>query len=239
MSKKIIKTVLSYIIIFIFIAIAVNTFSKSLNDDKYINFIKNNYVKDITNRNNEFVGFKGKVVSSTNEIKSKYGNISVLFYKLEYQNYICSSHGTDKKCNWQTYKTEFESTPFILNVNGNEIEINKFDNSNFITIKTEIYEKTTNHRILQSTIEKDDNIYVWGLLKNNNLEKYNNEEYNNKNILIITNDAMKMIEIFISDVLWAQILTVVFIVFMMLLIYMINRNEKEKTYIAKSTKNQK
>ncbi len=120
------KLVLSIMIIPFYISIFYLAFSSSLNNDGYIHLLKDSFVDDISGLNEQFVGFKRKFDSDEREITSKYENYPVVYFLLEYQNYVCDD---DNACRWETYKTESDSTPFTVTVNNGQIEIKQIEDA--------------------------------------------------------------------------------------------------------------
>jgi len=227
----IIKTIISIPIIALFIFLAFLAFSSSLNNDSYIHLLKDSFVEDVSDSNNQFVGFKSSFVSSERDITSKYENIPVVFFELKYQNYVCRDSGDDRRCSWETYKTESDSTPFTVNVNNVQVNIKQVSDNYFVPKNSAIFDKTHDHRVLQSVIKKSEPIYIWGKLENNEIKVYDDTKHN-KQTLIITDSARQTLIDSISGVLYVQLLSAVIITIMTIILFLVNKSWKEKSYIA-------
>lgn len=229
--KKIIKIIISLPIAYLFIYFAYTVFIYSLNDDTYIHFLKNNFKNDISNIDSQFVGFKSEFVSSNKNITSKYGNYSVVFYRLDYQQYVCSVSKNKKKCHWDNYKTESNSTSFIVTNNYKQINITQTSKYNFQPEYDKTYIINKTNRVLQYSIKTNEPIYIWGYLQNDKITEYSNNTFNKK-IFIITNNAEQTLISFINIVLFTQIGSAIIIIIMMIMLFLINKNKKNKFYIA-------
>ncbi|MBI1936137.1 hypothetical protein HYS31_06875 [Candidatus Woesearchaeota archaeon] len=227
----IIKTIISVLIIALFVFLAYLAFSSSLNNDSYIHLLKDSFIEDISNSNNQLVGFKSNFVSSERKIISKYENIPVVSFELKYQKYVCRDSGDDRKCSWETYKTESDSTPFTVDVNNVQVNIKQISDTYFVPKNSAIFDKTQDHRVLQSVIKKSDPIYIWGYLENNEVRVYDDTKHNKK-ILIITDSARQTLIDSISGVLYIQLLSAVIIIIMTIILFLVNKSWKEKSYIA-------
>jgi hypothetical protein len=233
---NIIKRIISAFIILLFIFLAFLAFSSSLNNDSYIHLLKNSFIEDISNSNNQFVGFKSTFVSSEREINSKYENIPVVFFELKYQNYVCKGSGDNRKCSWETYKTESDFTPFSVEINNAQVNIKQISDKHFLPKNYDIFDKTHDHRVLQSVIKKSEPIYIWGYLENREIKEYDDIKHNKKTLIITDNARQNLINL-IYKVLFLQILSAIIIIIMTVILFLINKCWKREQYIAKKENN--
>lgn len=223
------RRTVSLVIVVVFSYLAYLSFSYSLNNDGYVHLLKERFVDNLAGADGTFVGFQGKVVSVERDIYSVFDNISVVYVLLEYQSYSCSGSGDDRHCSWSTHYYTQDTTPFAMSVNGVNVRIDPAENITFVPKNYAVFNQTRDRRILQRVIERDAPVYGWGLLENSGLRAYDDVDHG-KRILLITDDARRLLSDAINGVLWLQILAGVIIFIMAVVLFIVTTDWSERLF---------
>ena len=88
-----------------------------------------------------------------------------------------------------------------------------------------------NRRVISSVIHKNEPVFIWGLLKDNQIQLYrNNSEV--ENILIITDNAERTLQDRIMDILAYQFASALIFLLSIVIIYRFQKDKRVKSYIV-------
>ncbi|MCF7862376.1 hypothetical protein K9M79_09135 [Candidatus Woesearchaeota archaeon] len=223
------KILISCIIIGIFGYAAFIVFSFSLLNDDYIHLLKDSFTDSPSD--GDFVGFKGIFDSSEKDVVSKYQSYPVIYYRLNYQRYVCRGSGDDRHCSWETYRTETEKTPFKLRVGDKGLTIENTGYVEYEPKNSAIFDHHGDNRVVQYVIKKSEPIYVWGRLEDGIVDRFEDYEHD-RLVFIVTDNARQVLVDNISGVLYTQIGSSVIVIIMTIILFLVNNNWKEKSFVG-------
>lgn len=214
------RVIISVIVTLFFCVFITFLFAGSLAEDKYLHLLKDNYRQDVSGIDLEFVGFKADIISSEREIIFE-DSYPVVYYQKDYQNWVCHTNSKgDRSCNWETYKTESDSTPFVVSAGGTEVKVAAADKIQFRPMNS-VTEGAgdSQTRIVKYTIKNSDPVYLWGYLEGSELKPY--DYYFNGPIFLVTDNGKDFFVGNITGILLMQIMSTILFIILCVILYFV------------------